>query len=312
MENLHLLSKPWTPPAVPADIPHGDMPGDKVVIGEGHIAKANTIFPVLMPLLADMLDNNPAQRAVIAVCGGSGVGKSETASLISYYLNAMGIGSYTMSGDNYPHRIPRDNDIERERVFRTGGLRGLVAAGMATAERCETLRTLWAQEKDPEPEMAQQYPWLAVYQKAGRRSLNGYLGTMNEIDFDEVSAIIARFKQGAPTLNLKRMGREVTALWYDEVDVRDTQVLIIEWTHGNSDFIEGVDIPILLNSTPAETLAHRRARNRDGKPDSAFITMVLELEQRKLDMQAHKAKIILSKSGDLLTYSQYRQLMAAE
>ena len=108
------------------------------------------------------------------------------------------------------------------------------------------------------------------------------------------------------------MGREVTALWYDEVDVRDTQVLIIEWTHGNSDFIEGVDIPILLNSTPAETLAHRRARNRDGKPDSAFITMVLELEQRKLDMQAHKAKIILSKSGDLLTYSQYRQLMAAE
>ena len=108
------------------------------------------------------------------------------------------------------------------------------------------------------------------------------------------------------------MGRETTVLWYDEVDVRDTQVLIIEWTHGNSGFVEGVDVPVLLNSTPAETLAHRRARNRDGKPDSAFITMVLDLEQKKLEAQAYKAKIILSKSGELLTYSQYRQLMAAE
>ena len=109
---------------------------------------------------------------------------------------------------------------------------------------------------------------------------------------------------------LKRMGRETAELWYDEVDVRDTQVLIIEWTHGNSDFIEGVDIPILLNSTPQETLAHRRERSRDGKPDSAFITMVLELEQRKLESQAHKARLILSKSGELLTYDEYRHLMA--
>ena len=35
-------------------------------------------------------------------------------------------------------------------------------------------------------------------------------------------------------------------------------------------------------------------------------------EQKKLEAQAYKAKIILSKSGELLTYSQYRQLMAAE
>ena len=312
MNKIDILRQPWTAPAVPADIPHGDMPGDKVVIGEGHIAKANAIFPALAAQLADVLENSPAQRAVIAVCGGSGVGKSETASLLSYYLNAAGIGSYTMSGDNYPHRIPRDNDAERERVFRMGGMRGLVAAGCVTPERCGILRDLWEKELDAEPEQAKAYPWLAVYQKAGRRCLNGYLGTTNEIDFDEVSGIIARFKQGADSLYLKRMGRETTALWYDEVDMRDVQVLIIEWTHGNSDFIEGVDIPILLNSTPAETLEHRRARNRDGKPDSAFITMVLDLEQKKLEAQAHKAKIILSKSGELLAYREYRQLMAAE
>ena len=312
MENLLIFGQPWTAPAIPEDIPHGDMPGDKVVIGEGHIAKANAIFPALMEQLSPVLAQNPKKRAVIAVCGGSGVGKSETASLLSYYLNQIGIGSYTMSGDNYPHRIPRDNDAERLRVFRTGGLRGLVAAGLCTEEINKTLKALWEADVDAEPEQADTYPWLATYQKAGRRSLDAYLGTNNEIDFDEVSGIIARFKQGADTLYLKRMGRETTVLWYDEVDMRNTQVLIIEWTHGNSGFVEGVDIPILLNSTPAETLAHRRARNRDGKPDSAFITMVLDLEQKKLEAQAYKAKIILSKSGELLTYSQYRQLMAAE
>lgn len=312
MSELLIYGQPWKAPEIPENIPHGDMPGDKVVIGEGHIAKANAIFPALMEQLAPVLAQIPAKRAVIAVCGGSGVGKSETASLLSYYLNQIGIGSYTMSGDNYPHRIPRDNDAERLRVFRMGGMRGLVAAGMCTGEICQTLRTLWEADVDAEPEQVQKYPWLATYQKAGRRSLDAYLGTANEIDFDEVSGIIARFKQGADTLYLKRMGRETTVLWYDEVNMRDTQVLIIEWTHGNSGFVEGVDIPILLNSTPAETLAHRRARNRDGKPDSAFITMVLDLEQKKLEAQAYKAKIILSKSGELLTYSQYRQLMAAE
>lgn len=310
MDILELLNRPWQPPELPADIPHGDMPGDKVVIGAEHIAKANTLFPPLLALLEDVLSASPARRAVVAVCGGSGVGKSETASLLGYYLRAMDIGSYTLSGDNYPHRIPRDNDAERLRVYRTSGLRGLVAAGLCTPEICAALRGLWLRDADAEPARAEDAPWLSVYQRAGRRALGGYLGTPGEIDFDEVSGIIARFKQGAQSLMLKRMGRETTELWYDEVDMRDTQVLIIEWTHGNSDFIEGVDIPILLNSTPQETLAHRRERSRDGKPDSAFITMVLELEQRKLEGQAHKARLILSKSSEILTYDEYRRLMA--
>ena len=42
----------WTPPPVDGGIPHGDMPGDKVEIGPGHVAKANTIFPLLLPLAA--------------------------------------------------------------------------------------------------------------------------------------------------------------------------------------------------------------------------------------------------------------------
>lgn len=42
----------WRAPEVPADIPHGDMPGDKVEINQGHIQKANLIFPLLVPLAA--------------------------------------------------------------------------------------------------------------------------------------------------------------------------------------------------------------------------------------------------------------------
>ena len=86
---------------------------------------------------------------------------------------------------------------------------------------------------------------------------------------------------------------------------------IIEWTHGNSDYYKGVDIPILLNSTPQETLAHRRARNRDGATDSPFTMMVLELEQAMLEKQAKKAKIIISKSGELLSYEDYCRQMDA-
>ena len=38
--------------------------------------------------------------------------------------------------------------------------------------------------------------------------------------------------------------------------------------------------------------------------------MVLEIEQRLLESAAHKAAIIVAKNGDLLTYGQYRELMA--
>lgn len=139
--------------------------------------------------------------------------------------------------------------------------------------------------------------------------MESYLGTSNEIGFDEVESILKQFKEGADKIWLKRMGREDTELWYEQVDFSDIQVLVIEWTHGNSDNYKGVDIPVLLNSTPQETLAHRRARNRDGATDSPFTTMVLEIEQGMLESQAHKAKIIVSKSGDLLSYEEYLKVM---
>lgn len=297
----------WKQPPVTGDIPHGDMPGDKVEINQGHIDKANTIFPLLVPMAAKAAEETG--RCVIAVCGGSGVGKSETASLLSHYFRSAGVGAYTLSGDNYPRRIPMYNDAERVRVFRVGGLRGMLEAGVYSGEAAAKLKELWEAETDADPALAAECPWLAVYQARGREALAEYLGTPKEQDYDELSAIIEKFKSGAEKIWLKRMGRTEQERWYEEVDFSDTAVLIIEWTHGSSDYLKGVDIPVLLNSTPEETRAHRRSRARDGKTDSAFTTMVLEIEQKELDSCAHKAKIIISKSGQVLSYSDYRTLM---
>ncbi len=296
----------WKAPKVPNDILHGDMPGDKIRIGEEHIRKAETIYPVLR----EKMEALGRQKTVLAVCGGSGVGKSEIASVLAYFLNDAGLGAYVLSGDNYPRRIPRDNDLERLRVYRQGGLMGLRDRGLITKDISARLRALWEADADADPAAARDMPWLEIYQQAGRRALTGYLGTENEIDFAQLSDILARFHQGCEGIYLKRMGRETSELWYDKVDFSAVRVLIVEWTHGNSDCLEGIDIPILLNSTPEETLAHRRARNRDGKTDSAFTAMVLEIEQKKLEAQAHKARIILSKQGELLSYAEYRRLMA--
>lgn len=86
---------------------------------------------------------------MITVCGGSGVGKSEIASLLSFYLKEAGIGSYTLSGDNYPHRIPVYNDAERLHTFRESALKGMVKEGTFTAERFEVIHEFQKTEMMP-------------------------------------------------------------------------------------------------------------------------------------------------------------------
>jgi glycosidase len=301
-------------PAIPdlQSIPTGDMPGDKVQITQRHVEKAQVIFPRLWELLEPLLDVSPDHRAVVAVHGGSGVGKSEIGSLLAHYLNERGVGAYIMSGDNYPHRVPRTNDAERLRIFRTGGLRGLADGGLYDEDVRASLADLQAQGLDADRGRMADHPWLATYQKAGRKALAGYLGTQNEIDFAEVNRILASFRDGASSLQLKRMGREENDVWYESVDMSSTRVIILEWTHGNNANLTGVDIPILLNSTPEETLAHRRSRARDGAVDSPFTTTVLELEQALLHSQAGTAQIIVSKSGELIDYDTYLRQMGKD
>lgn len=295
---------------IPSDIPHGDMPGDKIEIGDSHIAKARTIFPALVEQLKKAAASNSFGRAVVCVHGGSGVGKSEIASILSYMLTSAGIKSYTMSGDNYPHRIPMYNDAERLHTFREGGVRALAASKLSNPSVIAKLQELQKADDDANEAHISEYDWFKTYLDGGRSALENYLGTPKEIDFEEVDSILSAFLNGADKLWLKRMGRDESSLWYDEVDMSDTKVLILEWTHGNSDYLSNVDIPILLNSTPEETLEHRRSRNRDGKLDSPFTMLILNIEQEKIKSQASKAKIIITKSGELIDFETFSKLMA--
>jgi hypothetical protein len=305
---------PWIPEDIrdTDSIPTGDMPGDKVRIVPEHIRNARIIFPKLLELLIPVLEENSYERAVITMCGGSGAGKSGIASVLSYYLNHMDMGSYNLSGDNYPHRFPKYNDAERLHIFRKCGIDGLIANGQYLEGRQAILKEIQESGNDSNPEYVSLYPWLSIYQRAGRNGLRNYLGTPNEIDFQELTGVITRFKNGESRILLKRMGREETELWYESVDFSDKNILIIEWTHGNSPNLKGVDIPILLNSTPRETLESRKLRNRDGATDSPFTTMILEIEQDKLISQAPNAKLILSRSGEILAYKDFVKLMIQE
>lgn len=310
LEKLDAAMRNWKPHEPAGEVISGDMPGDSVKIGPEHVQKAGVLFPAMLPMLRRSLEQNGG-RAVVSVFGGSGVGKSEIASLLSFYLREAGLGAYTLSGDNYPRRIPMYNDAERLRIFRVYGIRQLLEEGLYSDAVREELFALWQAETDADPAAAEGRPWLAAYQRAGRGALSGYLGQDAEQDFDDLRYIVERFRAGEKRIWLKRMGRTPDALWFDEVDFSDTAVLVIEWTHGGSGRFGTVDLPILLASTPAETRAHRRARARDAKTDSAFTTMVLEIEQGLIEDRAPAAKLIISKGGNLLSLEEYRAAMDA-
>ncbi|MDK2808797.1 MAG: hypothetical protein PWP24_1534 [Clostridiales bacterium] len=312
IEQINQVKASWNPPTQLDKICGGDMPGDQIKIGEEHILKANLIFKELLEKLPSVLETSNEERVVLCVCGGSGVGKSEIASLLSTYFTEIGIGSYTLSGDNYPYRLPKYNDAERLRIFRESGLQQMIQDGFYTKEHFDFVHRLQQKADDANHLHIPSNPWFASYLEGGIGGLKGYLGTKAEINFEQIEKIISEFKSGEDKIWLKRMGREETELWYENVDFSSVNVLIIEWTHGNSDCFSGVDFPILLNSTPKETLEHRKLRNRDGGTDSPFTMRVLEIEQGMLRAQAHKAKLIVSKQGTLLDYEGYCKQMEEE
>ena len=71
------------------------MPKDKIRIVKGHEDQAKLLFPLLFEEV-----KKSDKRVVISIYGGSGVGKTGIASLLTYYFKANGINAYTMSGDN--------------------------------------------------------------------------------------------------------------------------------------------------------------------------------------------------------------------
>lgn len=95
------------------------------------------------------------------------------------------------------------------------------------------------------------------------------------------------------------MGREADEIWYEQTDLTGVQVLLLEWTHGGSEYLEEVDVSVYLDSSPEETQARRIRRGRDENAASAFIQLVVSIEGKKLQEQAKRADVIVGKDGHI-------------
>lgn len=140
---------------------------------------------------------------------------------------------------------------------------------------------------------------LRVYEEAGEEGLREYLGTTKEIDFDCINQVLAEFHAGKDTITLRHMGREDGEISSEETDFSGVSVMLVEWTHGGSEYLKGVDIPVFLESSPEETKERRIRRNRDENAASPFICRVVELEQEKLDIQKGHARLVVGKDKEV-------------
>lgn len=253
----------------------------------------------LFPLILEKTEERKEKKTIISVSGGSGVGKTGMAFLLQNMFEKQGKKSLIISGDNYPHRIPMYNDAERIARFRMSGLNGLITERLYTDEVKEKLLELQKAGRDAEEQEDMQ--WLSIYQKYGDKALTDYLGTDQELDYEAVSNLLLQFHGGTSQLLLRHMGRTPDDIWYDRMDVSDTDILILEWTHGNSACLQGVDVSVVLISTPEETLENRKKRNRDTAIDSPFVARVLRIEQKKINDGLDRADIIQDMHGRIYT-----------
>ena len=253
----------------------------------------------LFPLIRKKTEERKEKKTVISVSGGSGVGKTGMAFLLQNMFEKQGKKSLIISGDNYPHRIPMYNDAERIARFRMSGLNGLITERLYTDEIKEKLLELQKAGRDAEEQEDMQ--WLSIYRKYGDKALTDYLGTDQELDYEAISNLLMQFHGGTSQLLLRHMGRTPDDIWYDRRDVSDTDILILEWTHGNSAYLQGVDVSVVLISTPEETLENRKKRNRDTAIDSPFVARVLRIEQKKINDGLDRADIIQDMHGRIYT-----------
>ena len=259
----------------------GDMPGDTAHISTPVCRRVEKLLPHLVTKLEEKYGTDIPAKLVIAVSGGSGSGKTSGAAALREALAMVGLKGYVLSGDNYPRRIPQHNDEERLTIFRSAGLKALLAAGEYTPERFADLQPLQKTGIDSDPRQCAAYPWMQIY------------------------AVLAQFRAGAPVLWLKRMGRKEWERWYEPKNFADVDVLLLEWTHAGSADLKNTNLKVFFNSTPEETRACRVARSRDAGADSPFVTMVLEIEQAMLNRRACDADLIQNRDGTMVDTAAY-------
>ena len=286
-------------------MPLENVPGDMAHISAPVCRRVEKLLPHLVTKLEEKYGTDIPAKLVIAVSGGSGSGKTSGAAALREALAMVGLKGYVLSGDNYPRRIPQHNDEERLTIFRSAGLKALLAAGEYTPERFADLQPLQKTGIDSDPRQCAAYPWMQIYQQGGRAALAGYLGRTAEQDYDALNAVLAQFRAGAPVLWLKRMGRKEWERWYEPKNFADVDVLLLEWTHAGSADLKNTNLKVFFNSTPEETSACRVARSRDAGADSPFVTMVLEIEQAMLNRRACDADLIQNRDGTMVDTAAY-------
>ncbi len=85
---------------------------------------SQVLWGEIKKLLPDVLEKNQG-RAILSLYGGSGAGKTWISKELAEYLEAEGFHVFILAGDHYPHRVPRQNDTERRRVYECDGRKGL-------------------------------------------------------------------------------------------------------------------------------------------------------------------------------------------
>lgn len=312
LERLSAIDPAALAPTPGQTIPGGDMPGDITDINEAAVAAAVKLFPTLREQIRQSIADNPYGRCVVSISGGSGSGKTCSAAILSWILNAAGIETYTMSGDNYAHRIPHENDEGRQRVFRHNGVRAVVDARLA--EDPAVFREIMAFQQEENEKGHAEPPagaeWFDAYIAGGKAALKRHLATPHEQNFNEVNDVLSAFRDGAREIWLRRMGRDTTAFWYENRDFSRTSVLILEWTLGLSRYLIGIDVPVYIETTPEETYASRVARGRDSNARTDLIQAVIEIEQKLLIRDVPRASVIATRAGNVLTPDEWRSMHA--
>lgn len=268
----------------------------KINIVEAQRRNADLLYPHIRSRLQKLKEG---EKKVIAISGGSGAGKTGMSWLLKEHFAEDKISALVLSGDHYPHRIPMYNDAERLQIFRAEGLMGLLKENLYHADVEDALKKLQMQDEDADEKWTAQYPWLTIYQKYGDEALKNYLGTERELRFFEVSFVLSAFKRGDEKIWLRQMGREAYEVWYKEEKAADKEILILEWTHGNSPLLTEIDLSIVLKSTPEETLENRKKRNRDAAITSPFVARVLRIEQEKINAGMDRADFIQDMAGNI-------------
>ena len=134
---------------------------------------AEKLMQKLLPMIENCAKQTRSEKVVVAVNGGSGSGKTVTALLLSCFLKEKGIENYILSGDAYPHRIPKYNDAERLQIFRENAIVGMLKEQTYTEERCTIIQEFQKAGNDADEKHVGKYSYL----RNGRKALENYLGT---------------------------------------------------------------------------------------------------------------------------------------